>query len=466
VRRRWRQKRKLHKKKYRRIRLVNEKKGHLAGKSNSYSLIMAITKTITRIVKPRLKGGALYYAIFVMLFLSLLSVMLLSFFEYSYIEDTLFSKQSELNDHLNSAITFLSCYPEYSIPGTSQDIDLFDDGVAIVSVHSSRWGLLRKIKVETGWKKIVRRRVVLMAEKDKQLPALWMPDRQQYVSLVGKSYINGDCYLSYSGLRKGNAEGRYFEGPFLHKGKIHKSEPNLPLLNSRAIQYFQKYFSGAQTNNDSILPPSILKRDKEIINPFSEKSLLFRAHNSLILDNGRIEGNIILASVDTIEVWPTVQLNNVLLLANTIIVKAGFKGQLQAFASKNIEVEKNCEFSYPSFIGTIGINTEVSVSVDEDCFINGGLICYQSRQLENPPHLKIGKGSLINGQVYVNGDITFSGAIHGGLLCERFIMRTSRTFYENFMLDSYIDSSRLPDEYASFSVTGEPYKLREALLCN
>lgn len=427
---------------------------------------MTITKTITRKIKLRLKGGALYYAIFVMLFLSLLSVMLLSFFEYSYKEETLFSKQSELNDHLNSAITFLSCYPENSIPGTSQDIDLFDDGSSIVSVQSSRWGLLRKIKVETGWKKIVRQRVVLMAEKDKQLPALWMPDRQRYVSLVGKSYINGDCYLSDLGLRKGNAEGRYFEGPYLHKGKIHKSEPVLPKLNPQATLYFQKYFSDAQTDNDSLLSPTILKRNKEIIHPFSAKSLLFKSHNRLILDNGQFEGNIIFASVDTIEVWPTVQLKNVLLLANTIIVKAGFKGQLQAFASRKIEIEKGCEFSYPSFIGAIGINTEASVSVDENCRVNGGLICYQSRQQEKPPFLTIGKGSLVKGQVYVNGDITFSGAIHGGLLCERFIMRTSRAFYENFMLDSYIDASRLPIEYASFSVTGESYKLREAVLCN
>lgn len=427
---------------------------------------MDITKIITVVIKSRIRGGALYYAIFVMLFLSLLSVMLLSFFEYNYREDTLFSKQSELNDHLNSAITLLSCYPGKATPGTSQDIDLFDDGSVLVSVQSFRWGLLRKIKVKTGWKKITRQRIVLMAEKDKQLPALWMPNRQRYVSLVGKSFINGDCYLSELGLRKGNAEGRYFEGPYLHKGKIKKSDPTLPLLNAQTIKYFQEYFSGSQSNNDSLVSFGIIKRMKEIIHPFSEKSLLLRCPGRLILDNGRFEGNIIFATADTIEVWPTVQLKNVLLLANTIIVKAGFKGQLQAFASSNLDVEKDCDFSYPSFLGAIGINTEASLSVGENCRINGGLICVQNQELERPPLLTIGNESLVLGQVYVNGDISFSGAIHGGLICERFIMRTSRAFYENFMLDCSIDSSVLPEEYASFSVTGEPFKLRETVLCN
>jgi cytoskeletal protein CcmA (bactofilin family) len=427
---------------------------------------MSITKKIKHIIESRLKGGALYYAIFVMLFLSLLSVMLLSFFEYRFKEDALFSKQSELNDNLNSAITFLSCNPEDSPPVSEQDIDLFDDGSAIVSVESSRWGLLRKIKVESRWKTIVRKRIVLMAEKEKHLPALWMPDRKRYVSLVGKSYISGTCYLSELGLRRGNAEGRNFEGPYLHKGEIYKSESLLPLLNKEVIQYFHEYFSGKRTANDSVLSPTLLSRNREIIHPFSVKSLLFRSHDRIVLEHGRFEGNIIFSSSDTIEIWPTVQLKNVLLLANTIIVKAGFKGQLQAFASKKIEVEENCEFSYPSLIGTIGVNDQVSVTIGEDCRVNGGLICFQSHQQEPPPLLTIGKNSLINGKVYVNGDISFSGAIHGGLLCERFIMRTPRAFYENFILDSYIDSSMLPAEYASFSVTGEPYKLREAVICN
>jgi hypothetical protein len=208
-----------------------------------------------------------------------------------------------------------------------------------------------------------------------------------------------------------------------------------------------------------------LKSGQLLKQPFSEKTLLIQSPGRLILDKGSYTDNIILHSPDTIEVWPSVKLRNVILIGKAIVLKQGFAGKLQAFAASSVVVEKGCQLNYPSFIGCIGSQPDVNILIEENSRINGGVICFSQKPEEGKTSIYINKGAVVYGKVYVNGDISFAGSINGSLYCDRFIYRTRRSFYENFMYDCTIDEEKLPAEYASFCITDDVFKLKEVKLC-
>ncbi|GAO31954.1 hypothetical protein JCM15548_14369 [Geofilum rubicundum JCM 15548] len=413
----------------------------------------------------KLKGGALYYAIFVMLVLGMLSILLLYYFELTFREDTLFYKDAELNDQLSSTITKISCYPEILPESGHIEMDVFGDGEALIQVSTSRWGLLRKVIATARWKHLIKSKVVLMAEVEESRPALWMPDRNRYVSLVGKSQIIGDVYMSELGLRRANIEGRYFEGSELHEGKMHISEKQMPQIKDEVFNWVQGYMAGDIRETDSIVDFQTIHGDRLVKQSYASNTLVLQSSKYLSLEQGAFHDNILILSSDTIEVWPSVELNDVVLIANVIVFKKGFEGRLQAFAKQSLIVEDNCKFLYPSYIGAISVSPDVEVTIGDSFQFNGGLVCFSNHAEEGKTILSVVKTDQIIGKVYTNGDLKISGKITGSLYCNRFVYQTQRAFYENFMMDLMIDEHLLPKEYASFCVGQELYKLRMVRKC-
>ncbi len=417
-------------------------------------------------IYKRVQGGALYFAIFVMLLLSMLCLLLLSYFELSFKEDTVFIQSNHLSQNLASAATFISCQPELVTDNHSVSLDLFEDGHDIVKADMATWGMLKKLTLLTEWKKIKKQSTLLMAEKAEKRCALWMPDNKKYVSLIGNSYIQGDCYLSALGIRKGNAEGRYFEGPFLHNGNINVSGDKMPQVRKVNWDFITHYLKGDKSKIDSLVAYSKQQSKKEIQQSFRAKTLLLHSTENISLTNKVIRDNVIVYSPDTIVLWPSSKVLDAILIARVIDIKPGVQSRLQAFASRELRVGKNTTLSYPSFVGSIGASPEVSVTLDENTHISGGVICYSLNPQESKTKLEIAKGSQLHGKVYVNGDLSFSGEVYGSLYCKRFVHSTPRAFYENFLFDGVIDESKLPAAYTSFCLDNEPvFKLREVKQC-
>jgi hypothetical protein len=428
---------------------------------------MSGVKKVIQISYYNIRGGALFYAIFLMLLLSVLSMLLLSYYELSFKEDFIFYKKKELDENVSSAIVKVSCQPEIVPVGVEKEIDLFGGGNSLVKVISERWGVLRKITAQASWKNLSGSQTYLLAEKEKKRSALWVPNRNNYISLVGNSYINGDCYMSELGLRKGNAEGRYFEGPYLHNGNLYKSTGTLPDLDHELVEYCFKYLENQTSLKDSTITYQDFKKNRELYHSFKSKTLLVRnAQSKFVLDKGNYQGNIMFFASDTIEVWPSIKLDDVLLLAKTIIFKSGFKGQVQAIAGRKLLIESDCKFNYPSFLTCFSKSPEAYVKIGERNWINGGVICFSSQSKESKTKLDLGSGSKIYGKVYVNGDLVFNkNSVYGSIYCNRFVYSTSRAFYENFIIDAGINEEELPNEYASFCVGNELFKLKEVSLC-
>ncbi len=414
----------------------------------------------------RLQGGALYYAIFLMLLLSMLCLLLLSFFDLKTKEDIIFYNKNQLSLNLESAISLICSQPEMVQVNNSVKIDLFEDNTTFVNVSCMQWGLLSKVTVSTQWKHLQLSKTVLLAEREKKRYSIYMPNNEKYVSLVGESYINGDCSLSELGIRKGNIEGRYFEGPYLYSGNLHVSDKSMPKIKGAASNYIANYLKGKTNGFDSIVNYSNYQ-SLGINHSFREKTLLLQSNKKIVLEKGHLKGNVILSTSDTIEIWPEVELKDVILFANTIIFKTGCHNTLQAFASRDLIVESGCKFSYPSFLGCYSDLSKIKATIDEGVMINGGVFVYSLNPEEGNTILTLSQDATVYGKVYVNGDFYFKGNIIGSLICNRFAYSTSRSFYENFIVDGIIDEKQVPKEYASFCVENdEVFKLKFVSSCH
>jgi hypothetical protein len=415
---------------------------------------------VMRLFSSRIKGGALYYAIFVMVILNMIGLMLLTYFELTFKEDALFYQQNKLEDDANSAIEMLCCQPGLVTPGEKKELDLYDDGESMVTVEVQRWGALRKAIVTSRWRTQEFTKTVLLAEKENVRPALWMPEHHQYVSLVGKSYIKGDCFLSELGLRKGNAEGRYFEGPYLHKGKLNKTSNEMVNPDPIFLKYMEQYGRGKFSGNDSVV---VFGKDGRITGysqSFSEKTIVVNGGSTFHLTNESFNGNVILYARDSIIIGNGAQLDWSILISKVVVVNPGFKGRLQVIADSLIKVGPGCELKYPSFLMTINRKPGVCVEIDSKTDIKGGIMVYSFNPEKGKTKLIIGKETNVYGKAYTNGDASLIGNIFGSLYCDRFVKLTAVSFYENFMIDCTIDEEKLPDEFSSYCLDKEINKLR------
>lgn len=415
---------------------------------------------VLRLFSTGIKGGALYYAIFVMLILNMIGLMLLTYFELTFREDAIFYQKNKLEDDINSAIEMLCCQPGLVSPGERKEIDLYDNGESPVTIEVRRWGALRKAIVTSGWRTQEFTKTVLLSEKEKVRPALWMPEHHQYVSLVGKSYINGDCYLSELGLRKGNMEGQYFEGPFLHKGKMNNTSKEIVNPELLFLKYLEQYVKGEFSVEDSLLAFNKEQNSGGYSQSFSEKTIVVNCGNTLHLTDGRYYGNVILFARDSIVVSNGAQLDWPILISKVVVVNPGFEGRLQVIADSLIKVGPGCDLKYPSFLLTLNHNPGVCVEIDDKADIKGGIMVYSFNPEKGNTKLIIGKEANVYGKAYTNGDVSLAGNIIGSLYCDRFVKVTTNSFYENFIIDCTIDEEKLPVEFSSFCLDKEISKLR------
>ncbi len=417
------------------------------------------------LLNTKLKGGALYYAIFIMIILGMLSIFFLSYFELSYREDMMLYKYEELNDNINSALVKISCFPEILPESGDFELDVFDDTEALIQLSTSRWGMMQKVIATANWKHINKSKVVLLAEQEKTHPALWMPERNRYLSLVGNSQLIGDIYLSELGVRSANIEGLYFEGNKLYEGNLHVSDDKLPQLNDEFVYWVHNYIEGNINDSDSVINFGSLKENYSLKRTFASNTLVLQSAKKISLELAEFNDNLIIVSSDTIEVWPSAALNDVVLIAEVIVFKKGFEGRLQAYAKQSMLVEDNCSFLYPSFIGALNSSPQVEVTIGDGFRISGGVICFSQKPEEDKTITTIENAKEIIGKIYTNGDINIKGKVTGGLYCNRFIYQTPRAFYENFMIDLIIDAHSLPESFASFCVGKEREKLKIVRRC-
>ena len=406
------------------------------------------------ILKRKIKAGALYYTILISF---IIAAILIALIMHNYLQNRytdMLIMQDKVSRNAGSAIQMMLGNPALCEYNKETEINLFDDDNEKVTVSKKKWGGYDIFNAKAEWKNysVLKSALCGINKAGHDSTALYLSDENIYLSVCGSTLIKGNCKLPKMGVRKANIEGKFYKNEKEIYGKIGASSNSLPKIITSINNFISKIRKQDNLTNDSIISFNDLNQ-RFACRSFREKTLIAYDPGIIYLKRQKINGNIVIVSDMGIRIAKEAKLNNIIIVAPRIHFEQAFTGQVQAFATDSMVVDKNCYFKLPSLLAIFNENiNQAGISIDEDVIIAGGVILFQENKPVNPSILDIGKNTTIYGTVYINGNVQVKGTIYGSLYCNRFFLQTPAAYYENHLLDAIINNTDLPKSFTGYQL--------------
>jgi hypothetical protein len=400
-----------------------------------------------------LKASALYLVIVFALVIGVLCSSLIVMAYYYKSEYQKNYRYDQLENDLSSGINILLTSSD-SAYSRKTDLSLFNNDADSVILHQIPWGLYDVGVVRAHIQKDTLFKVFTIAYlvDSSKWAAIYLLDEDRPMSVSGKTSIVGNAYLPRAGIQPAYIDNHAYQGDkHLVIGKKYTSQKKLPALVIARLGSVYSYFSAAGAD---FMPKDTLRQS------FLQPTKVFDLkRQEQTLTHIYLKGNIILRSDTTITIDSSAVLENVLVFARAIVIKDGFHGHCQLFATDSVFVGKNCHFGYPSALGIIRtkapkFNSQARVSIGENTVISGSVFTYEKAPSDLKPLVSIGKKDTIKGQIYSQDalDLKDHCVIEGSTFTSRFLYRNTFTLYENYLINVTINSRALSPYYLSSGI--------------
>jgi len=396
------------------------------------------------------RATALYLVIIIALVIGLICSSLVAVAYFYRAEYQRKFRYDQLSHNLSSGINILLSTPDSAYQKETK-FSLFGNGNDSITLHRKTWGIFDVgivraiIQGDTIYKGFSIANTVDSAK----WAALYITDDDRPLSLSGKTQIEGNAFLPKAGIQTAYVDNKAYDGDKrLVIGKKLTSDKRLPALDTSRLSLLNRSFSinGNKLKLGDSLNCSFLKPTQVV--DFADKPYS--------LNNLSLKGNILLHSDTTLTIDSSVKMDNVIVFAKAIVVREGFKGTCQLFASDSISVGKNCRFSYPSCLGIIRSKTtklspQAKITIGDSGSVNGTVFTWEKIPAALKPQIELGKKDTIQGQIYAQDALALkdSCVIYGSIFSTRFLYKNSFTLYENYLINVQLNSNQLSPYYLS-----------------
>ncbi len=390
-------------------------------------------QNITNLSK-KIRGGALSYVILMILILSIMLSMYLLYRYYKVKEVDIEYISLRLQQNIESGINLLE-HNVVDISNSNAEIALFQEAVDSLRFNKREWGVFDLINIRATLKGKQRQRLMFCGVdyKAEGFPALYLADKNRYLSVSGKSGIIGNCVLPRMGVRRGYAEGVGFYADSLVYGTVGESEKILPKLNDR----FTTIGDNSYQQSDTLVDYSSLPFGKIFFNSFNSTRVSIAGKKMFRPSGVRLKGNIVLCADSLIVIDKSMMLTDVIVSAQEIHIKSGFKGRVQLFATKRIVIDGGVTLMYPSAIVLSSKHKpeklKPMVTIGGRSAVYGVVSVTDTDKKSKEIIYKADPGSFVSGVVYVDGVACQQGTIHGSIYTEMFRYRSRIAEYENHL---------------------------------
>ena len=352
----------------------------------------------------------------------------------------------KLNTNLNSAIAELKVMPEDALVD-SLVWDLYGEGTDSVSAKVKPWGIYEVAQVSSfKGNKYLHKSFMYGYTLDKESKAaLCLSDSDRGLRISGNTKIVGDCYLPQGVVKSSNVDGRFYQGSSkLVDGQVFKSKQNAITLNESIVTYLDLLL---KTNSSTY---TITEGDTSaLLNGFENASLIVDYNDPGLHEKTRIIGNVILYSLTPITLNKNIALQDVLVIAPSVIIPEGYRGSMQVICSDSIVVKSKVKLLYPSALILIKNNPATAlahITMQDNSDVRGVICAYSKFVNEENVVVTIHKESRVHGQVFSNANVNCQGTVYGGIISNKLLLKTAVSINENCLLDAVIDiSKRSPD---------------------
>ena len=409
-----------------------------------------------------IKASSLFYAIVISLLIAIVSSSLILFAYLSTIQFDNFEMSQRLKLNVDSGISLLLSKQSIVEPNQQKTVDLYGTKEDEVFLSRKTWGAYELIISKAVFKnqqEIKIAQIGYFSDTIKKY-SLYLADEDKPLAVCGKNIIKGTAYLPKAGIKRAYIEGQNFVGNNMVDGQIKESEKQLPKFNEALINIIEGYLSKKEfSENDSIVEIANELSGDSIKNSFLNKTIVFETDALLSILNGFYAGNIIISSSKQITVSSDAFLDNVILVAPKIIFEKHVNGVVQAFASDSIIVKENVTLLYPSCLAVIKTTDVIPVSaivLNENDSISGAVFCFKKTQ---NPLKQVGvilkKNTFVYGQVFTSGYVDMQGVVVGSVMCNKILLTTPASVYENHLLNAEIDNTKLSKYFVGINLVEE-----------
>ncbi|TKC12048.1 hypothetical protein FA048_00060 [Pedobacter polaris] len=377
-----------------------------------------------------LKAGALYFSIVIAFFIAVISaslIMLAAHYRNSYLKEIRFNR---LQNNLNSGVKYVLAEDgNYGLKG----LDLFGKDADSLIIERKQWGFYDLAVIKAFILQDTLKKVMLIGVRPDST-VLYLSDEDRPLSLSGNTKITGNAELPKAGLKKSYAEGKpYANAQLIYGGNTSFSSRSLKPINQTLLKAIKDKLDLSSKE----LP--MLERS-ELKVSFLDSTQSFRLLQKANLNNVNLNGNIMLFADSSVTISASSTLNGIQLFAPFIKVEDGFKGSCQLFATDSIRIGNQVNLHYPSVAAVIRTEKSGSlpkIALGENVNFEGILFTHEEKRSPLQTIISLGKQNHIKGEVFSTGMVKLEKGVvvDGKIACNRFIMQTPTTLYENFLID-------------------------------
>ncbi len=414
----------------------------------------------------KLKANSLFIVIVLSLVIGLLCSALVLMAYFSKVQITRNLIQQQLIANVESGLVLLSLNNDASY-NSPVLIDLHKEERDSVLLQKKEWGIFEVGSVTAFFKGDTCKKTFLLGYKPDKISksAIWLTENYRPLSLAGNTSIKGDCYLPESGISRVYIEGKGSFVKQLVEGKISKSSPQLPELNekikSAVIESLNGQFSNVATQEFG----QSFQASEALYRGFDKTPVCLTSSDSALTISQEIRGNVIIAAKGKVIITNRARLHDIRVYANSVVVESGFKGCLQIFAKDSIVLQKDARLSYPSVLGLIKLvvkEFQPFIRLQKNSAMSGLIIMDQEMMDRMKVRLDIETDAILLGQAYVNGFADIKGKLYGNIICDKFLLKTPSSIYENHLMDAIIDRTKLPASFVGSAIL--PSKSRKEVV--
>lgn len=400
----------------------------------------------------KLKAGTLFVVLIISFIITLLMSALIY---YAYLNRLLvFENQLEYRLETNARSGINILLSKNGIGSDSVTLDLYDQQTDSITITKGAWGIFDVAVVKAFSGVHVNQKILQYGQAYDQTKrfALYLTDQDRPLSIAGSTLIKGDVFLPQAGIRSTYINGKPYERDQLIYGKQKYSEKQIAALNEETISSVIDFLKA-----DSLLLTQFLNKTNRIASnsiyqPFDKPTLLILLDSKDFTIANSIKGNVIIVSKQPIIIDRSAQLSDALIFSPAVDIRDGFSGNLQVFVSDSLKVGNDCRFAYPSVLGLIkneNADTQPFIHIGENTSVKGIIFTDNQTQDLKQTMIELKQSASVEGILYANGFLHLLGNVYGTVYCNRFVLKTPVTYYENHMLDVQIDQSRLSPYFVS-----------------
>lgn len=395
-----------------------------------------------------LKAGSLLYAIFISLIIGSIATSFVLYAHYQRVRMAQYEGRVEAIQRVHSAMNLLRTQ-------AVEDFDpeknyLFSREESPIQLQLEHWGGFYLATAKTNFRQAVFQESALLGYQNKDPFALYLVDNNQPLSLCGDARLIGNSFLPKRGLKRAYIEGKSYSGKELITGTNTTSSNRIPELNEPLKDYLARIlFRGIPKEADKVVSFYDVASEGvlNVQQAFQDSTLCLYARESIYLYDGELKGRIIVKSEESIYVEGTVVTEDVLLVAPRIEIATGFKGSVHLIASDTVIIGALSELYYPSSILLEAETERSAILIQESVKIAGDVVLNGTDNYVNKGILSIKEGAELTGNVYSFDKVELRGKIKGSVTCEKFMLKTTSSVYENHLLDGVINAQEMPQEY-------------------